>query len=434
MSERNRKKKTTPARAFAKFFGITLVCAVVGITAALAAWNHFLDQKPMDTASAVGITSNEPVEKTEQKMSILVKASGVFKKDPDFKNSKRVNILLFGNTINGKKVEGEPYSEQFGLTDTIMLGSFDPETKKFDVISVPRDTYYERPEYQGAAWQKINSVLESPVTLTDSETEAIESKSLSKLKSMANNAGIDMKALAKKLGLDSEKDIAKEHLVTEFMNRLKHDKQIKYAAKIISEVLQGVQINYYAVIDYDGAAKIIDSIGGVEINVPRNMHYTDRKQDLYINLKKGKQVLDGDKAIQFLRYRKGYREGDLGRVKAQQNFVMAAVKQSIGPNLPKVGQTILENVDSDIENRAILYLATAAISMSGDDVASHTLPGEDSYMMGGSFWIPSSDEDVVSMMREVYTGIPQVTGSAISPAAVDGDGSSADGESETGSQ
>jgi LCP family protein required for cell wall assembly len=427
MSAENRKK-ATPAKAFAKFFCITLLCAAVGITAGLAAWNHFLDQKPMNTASAVGITQSQPNEKTEEQMAILVKASGVFKTDADFKDSKRVNILLFGNTINGQKAEGEQYSEQFGLTDTIMIGSFDPETKKFDVISVPRDTYYERPEYRGTAWQKINSVLESPVTLTDSETKAIESKSLSDLKKMAGDAGIDLKALAKKLGIAKTKDITKEHLATEFTNRLKHDKQIKYAADIISEVLQGIPINYYAVIDYDGAAKIIDSIGGVEIDVPMDMFYTSKRQNLYINLKKGKQVLDGDKAIQFLRFRKGYREGDLGRVKAQQGFVMAAIKQSIGPNLPKIGQTILENVDSDVDNRAILYLASAAVSMNAKDVASHTLPGQDKFMMGGSFWIAADDEQVVSMLREVYTGVKATTGGAISSSAAVGESGSSSEE------
>jgi LCP family protein required for cell wall assembly len=305
----------------------------------------------MNKASAVGMEPQETVvAQTEQKLSILVKAEGVFKTDPDFKDSKRVNILLFGNTLNK--------SDSYGLTDTIMLGSFDPDTKKFDVVSIPRDTYYERPEYAGAAWQKVNSILES--------------------------------------------------------------EDIEKTATIMHDILQGVQINYYAVIDYEGIANIVDAMGGVTIDVPRNMHYTDAKQNLYIDLKKGKQTLDGAHAIQYLRYRKGYKNGDIGRVEAQQKFVKEAVKQAIGLNLPKVANTVMENVDSDIDNKAILYLATKAVGMGADDLKTHMLPGEDRMMSGASFWMPADGEEIVAMMREVYTGEKQTTGSAVSASAVDG--------------
>jgi LCP family protein required for cell wall assembly len=319
------------------------------MTFGLGALDSWLNQKPMNKASAVGLEKTETVGQTEQKLNILVKASGVYKTDPDFKDSKRVNILLFGNTLNK--------SDTYGLTDTIMLGSFDPDTQKFDVISIPRDTYYERPEYKGAAWQKVNSILES---------EGIEK-----------------------------------------------------TAKIMHKILGGVQINYYAVIDYEGIANIVDSMGGVKIDVPRNMHYTDKKQNLYIDLKKGEQVLDGDHAIQYLRYRKGYKNGDIGRVEAQQKFVKEAIRQAIGLNLPKVANTVMENVDSDIDNRAILYLASKAAGMSTDDISSHMLPGEDRMTGGASFWIAADEDEIIAMMREVYTGEKQTTEGAITTTAVD---------------
>ncbi|MDR3224905.1 MAG: LCP family protein [Clostridiales Family XIII bacterium] len=348
VNQKNEPKKTTPRKAFAKFFIITFVCCVVGITAGLGVLDGFLGQKPMEKAAAE-TPALEPVEETEEKLNILIPAEGTFKKDSDFKDSKRVNILLFGNTIDK--------NEAYGLTDTIMLGSFDPDTKKFDVISVPRDTYYEREDYAYGGYLKINSVM---------ETEGV-----------------------------------------------------KGAAESVHEVLQGVQINYYAVINYDGAAKIIDSIGGVPMDVPLNMHYTDAKQNLYINLKKGKQTLDGEHAIQFLRYRHGYKNGDIGRVEAQQKFVRAAVKESMGLNLPKVAQTVMENVDSDLDIKALLYLASKAIGMSGDDLNAHMLPGGEGRVSGLSFWVPADNDEVIEMMREVYTGIPQTTEGAISSSAVD---------------
>jgi LCP family protein required for cell wall assembly len=351
-NQRTRSKKATPGKAFTKFFVITFICCIVGITAGLGAMDVLLGQKPMEkgaTASSESLSVGE----TEEKMNILIPASDTFKTDPDFKDSKRVNILLFGNTIN----KGETY----GLTDTIMLGSFDPETKKFDVISVPRDTYYDegREKYVtngGPGFLKINSVLES--------------------------------------------------------------EGVKGAAESIHDVLQGVQINYYAVANYDGVAEIIDAIGGVPMDVPFNMHYTSAKQNLYIDLKKGKQTLDGAHAIQFLRYRKGYRNGDIGRVEAQQKFLKSAIKESMGLNLPKIAQTVMENVDSDLDLRAILYLASKAAGMDSGDVNMHMLPGTDSRISGLSFWEAADADEVIEMMREVYTGIPRTTEGAISSSAL----------------
>lgn len=91
-------------------------------------------------------------------------------------------------------------------------------------------------------------------------------------------------------------------------------------ANSVSDVLYGIPINYYAVVDYDSVKTIVDGIGGVPVNVEKAMKYDDPmdKPPLHINIPAGEQVLDGEHAIQYLRYRKGYREGDIGRVKAQQ--------------------------------------------------------------------------------------------------------------------
>jgi LCP family protein required for cell wall assembly len=343
------KMKKSPRKAFAKFFVVTFLCCIVGITAGFGALDSLLGQKPMDKSEALGVEVIEPAGQTAEKLNILIPAADVFSTDLDFKDSNRVNILLFGNTINNSK--------QKGLTDTIMLASFDPDEKKFDIISVPRDTYYEREGYANSAFLKINSVM---------ETEGV-----------------------------------------------------KAACESVHNVLQGIPINYYAVVDYDGVEKIIEAIGGVPMDVPFNMYYTDAKQGLYIDLKKGEQRLDGKHAIQFLRYRKGYADGDIGRVDAQQQFVKAAVKEALGLNLPKVAQTVVDNVDSDIDVRAMLYLATNASGLGSDNVNSYMLPGNDGSISGSklSFWLPAEGDEVVAMMREIYTGVKATTEGAITPAA-----------------
>jgi LCP family protein required for cell wall assembly len=348
---RSNKKPISSSKAFWKIFLITFGCSIVAFTAGFGAINTFLDQKPMSQFDPTGAAADS-LEMTDENLNVLVPAEGLFKTDPDFKDSKRVNVALFGNTIANEK--------QIGLTDTIMIASLDPDTKKVDIISVPRDTYYERDGY-ATSYLKINAVM---------ETEGV-----------------------------------------------------KGAAEAVHNVLQGIPINYYAVIDYDGVKKIVDAIGGVEIDVPMNMKYTSKKQNLYIDLKKGKQTLDGDHAVQFLRYRKGYNEGDIGRVNAQQMFVKEAIKQSLGLNLPNVAKTVAENVKSDLNLRAILYLASKAGGMSGDNLNSYMLPGRSGEISGSglSFWLSGEPEEVETMLREVYTGVSSTTMGAISGGGVEGE-------------
>jgi sugar/nucleoside kinase (ribokinase family) len=74
-------------------------------------------------------------------------------------------------------------------------------------------------------------------------------------------------------------------------------------------------------------ARAVDAIGGVEADVPFDMHYDDPAQGLHIHLEKGRQRLDGKAAEQFLRYRSGYATGDLGRVDARSGFLRTVLSQ-----------------------------------------------------------------------------------------------------------
>jgi LCP family protein required for cell wall assembly len=331
------KKRLTPKKTFAIFFVVTLLACIVVFTSGLGIFATILDQRPMAKDPD---NIERPRELTEEKMDILFPAEGMFA--AEFADSKRVNILLMGTTDEG-------------LADTIMLASFDPETQAADIISVPRDTYYERPGASGANL-KINSVAhQGPEEL----------------------------------------------------------------ARAVHNVLLGIPINYYAVLDYKGVANIVDSIGGVPMNVPIRMRYSSPPQNLYIDLQPGEQILDGDKAVQYLRFRSGYRNGDIGRVEAQQAFVKNAVKQAMGLQLPKVAKTVIENVNSDITNRAILYLAGQAVDLDASKVRSFLLPGTAQSIKGGSFWVRKDDTEIATMLREVYViPDPVTTEGAITGGAV----------------
>lgn len=273
-----------------------------------------------------------------KEMPVLVDENSPFFES--FKDAKRVNILLMGTNQR--------------LSDTLILASYDMENKKVDLISIPRDTYFERDGYNSPAERKINA---------------------------AYGAG-------KALG----------------------------SATAVSEVLMGMPIHYYAVVDYKGVANIVDSMGGVPVNVPFHMVYNDpyAKPQLHIDIEEGYQVLSGEKAVQFIRYRHGYTEGDIGRVKAQQEFMKAAFSQALSLKLPAVASTVFQNVESDITLGMATKIATKAVGLTSESITTYLLPGHSQTINGASYWI--SDPDLIEqMLLTIYA--PKAAADETSPAA-----------------
>lgn len=99
-----------------------------------------------------------------------------------------------------------------------------------------------------------------------------------------------------------------------------------YALKNLVETLLGIKISNYCIISYEAVSKIVDLIGGVQIFVEKDMNYIDNAQKLRINLSKGFQTLDGEKSLEYIRYRND-EEGDAGRVKRQINFILKIIEQ-----------------------------------------------------------------------------------------------------------
>lgn len=167
--------------------------------------------------------------------------------------------------------------------------------------------------------------------------------------------------------------------------------------------LVGFTPNYYVVVNLDAFSEIIDAIGGVKIDVPRDMNYDDPYQDLHIHLKKGEQVLNGQEAIGFVRYRKGYAEGDLGRVKAQQLFMTALAQQMAQPStitkLPAIADIINKNMKTDLSISDILWFGQQAVEVDmANDLQMFVLPGEAQYVSGLSYYIPS-EKDILEIVN-----------------------------------
>lgn len=198
-----------------------------------------------------------------------------------------------------------------GNTDTMLLASYDITNQKATVMSIPRDTMVNVP------WdiKRINSVY--------------------------NYYGGG-------------------------------EKGIKALYKEISQLV-GFEPDYQVIVEWEAVGKIVDAMGGVYFDVPRDMNYEDPYQDLSIHQTKGYRLLSGDDAMQVLRYRHdnrkngkmlGYPDGDLGRIKTQQGLLKAMIEQLMSlKNITKVNEFIKvfnENVETDLSFQNMLWFAKQA--------------------------------------------------------------------------
>ena len=225
-------------------------------------------------------------------------------------------------------------------TDTIIALSYDMESKTADLISLPRDTYLPRNADDDAELKKINAIYSH---------EGIE--------------GLTLR---------------------------------------VQELL-GIPIEKYVIIDYEGVIACVDMIGGVEVNVPFHMEYTDPYDDppLYIDIPEGVQLLNGEQSLKFLRYRKGYDNQDLGRIEAQQQFIKSAVKKTLGFQLPAVIKEAYSHIETNINVSDLLYLAGDLVGFSTDKINTHILPGMETPLEGLSFYIPD-EEGIKNLVYSLY--------------------------------
>lgn len=164
------------------------------------------------------------------------------------------------------------------------------------------------------------------------------------------------------------------------------------------EDLLGVDIDHYVVVDYNVVSDYVDLIGGVKFNVPMDMSYSDPVADppLKIDLKAGEQVLDGDKALQYLRYRKGYKNADLGRIEAQQSFLKELIAQSVKPGtvlkLPGLYWIYSQGVSTDIPLSKLALYGISLFKYDMDKITSETLPGSPKTIDGISYFIHSEEK------------------------------------------
>lgn len=254
------------------------------------------------------------------------------------------------------------------LTDTIILASYDPKTQEAALLSIPRDTFIGDDPAYASAWDKINAVYQ-----TGPENTLAEVRDLT-----------------------------------------------------------GINVQYYLKVDTEALKALVDEIGGVYFDVPIDMYYTDRGQNLYIDLEAGYQLLDGDKAEQLVRFRHNndgstypadYGIEDLGRMRTQKEFLAELLKQCIEKMdlntilgfLDIAEQYVETNLDFDAIKDYIPYI----LEYDVDELKTNTLPGE-SVLTNGTYVYLVDEEESQEMINELFYNI--------TPSVDTTDGNVIDGE------
>lgn len=155
----------------------------------------------------------------------------------------------------------------------------------------------------------------------------------------------------------------------------------------------GVPVHYYVRLDFRGFKALVDAIGGVTVDVEKPMRYVDPYQNLNINLPKGLRKLDGDEAMQYVRYRQ---DGDIPRIHRQQKFLRAAIDQAwsltTAPRLPGLIRELSRYVNTNMSPDAIMRVAGLAAATDRSRIAMGTVPTEPVRNRYGDYFGEKADE------------------------------------------
>ena len=167
------------------------------------------------------------------------------------------------------------------------------------------------------------------------------------------------------------------------------------------ESVIGMRADFFATITFDAFKEIVDTLGGVTIDVPIDMNYHDPIQGLTIELEAGRQKLDGEHAMMFMRFRKnddgtGYAMGDIDRNAAQKQFYSAVMKKALSPvgiiKAPWLYSAIMENTTTDLNNAEVRKLMFEVFSIGKDNIGIYQLPGESKYINNISYFVHDKKE------------------------------------------
>lgn len=177
----------------------------------------------------------------------------------------------------------------------------------------------------------------------------------------------------------------------------------EFTKKYLERLLRS-RIDHYVIINVQGLNKIIDELGGIVINVPQRMLYKDYAGMLNIDLFPGKQLLSGEQAAGFLRYRHDSL-GDIGRIQRQQAFMRALSKRLLDPiiftKLPEVVSIYKKTILTDLKPVEVIKIANFIRNVPESKQNIVILPGNFGQRNQISYWIPNQKE-IDSIIKKLF--------------------------------
>ena len=244
------------------------------------------------------------------------------------------------------------------LTDVLIVGCFNARALRFDLVSIPRDTF---------------------TTLSDGDINTLAEAG----RKIPAGGSMKMNSVYAYAG----KDLGIYYLQTQL------------------EKLTGVKIDYYVLMDLAGFRNIVDAVGGIYLEVrPQGFYYSDPDQDLKIAIPGGYQRIDGVTAEGIVRYRDDYARADIERIEMQHTFMREFFKQSLNKETIKKNAydiivTLLNYTRTDLKIVEIPKYLILLKNINGDAINFHTLPGEPVYE-NESFYMHD-----VEKTEELFAGI-----------------------------
>ncbi|MDT8902984.1 LCP family protein [Anaeroselena agilis] len=166
-----------------------------------------------------------------------------------------------------------------------------------------------------------------------------------------------------------------------------------------AEELLGIPFDYYVVINFASFGKIVDAVGGVDIDVEKRMYYRDPYDDLLIDFRPGPQHMNGKTAIKYVRYRG--EDGDIGRIERQQKFIKAMLEKVTSPSIitrvPAIIREVSTAVNTNMSTGEMLSMAKLLNDAHKKGLKTDMVPGRPAYIHDISYWLP----DIVALREHI---------------------------------
>jgi len=152
----------------------------------------------------------------------------------------------------------------------------------------------------------------------------------------------------------------------------------------------GIPLHYHVIVNYQSFPKLVDLLGGVTIDVPKRLRYTDRAGGLHIDIPAGRQLLDGKTALEFVRFRHDAL-GDIGRIQRQQLFLREILNKIRQPEtistLPEIVEQATRFFQTEIQATQAIQLVNYLKDLEGSRFSFETMPGKAAMIDGISYWL-----------------------------------------------